>query len=60
MFLTWTLLKTIAKRILSVLPRRLIQDKEQVLLHVRKLRKEKSGHGHRILKRIQVVKRKML
>jgi hypothetical protein len=33
-FLIWTLLKKIAKRILSLLPRRLIYEKEQVLPHV--------------------------
>jgi hypothetical protein len=33
-FLIWTLLKTIAKRILSLLPRRLIHEKEQVFPHV--------------------------
>jgi hypothetical protein len=30
-FLIWTVLKTVAKRILSVLPRLLIHEKEQVL-----------------------------
>jgi hypothetical protein len=33
-FIIWTLLKTIANTILSLLPRRLIHEKEQVLLHV--------------------------
>jgi hypothetical protein len=33
--LIWNLLKTIAKRILSLLPRRLIQEKEQVLPHAK-------------------------
>jgi hypothetical protein len=44
-FLIWTILETIANKILFLLPRRLTQEKEQVLPHVRSLRKEKGIPG---------------
>jgi hypothetical protein len=60
MFLTWTLLKTIAKRILPVLPRHLILEKEQVLIHVRTVRKGKSRYECGNLKRTLVAKGRLL
>jgi hypothetical protein len=42
MFLIWTLLKTVAERILSPLPRRLIHETEQVLPHVDLAKKKKK------------------
>jgi hypothetical protein len=58
-FLIWTLLKKIAY---SLLPRRLIHEKEQVLPHVdlSENKKKETGHGQNILERSHAVERRQL
>jgi hypothetical protein len=51
-FLIWTLSKTMTKTILSLLLRRLIQEKQQVLPRVRSLRKNKPDMDAKFCKEL--------